>query len=91
MPATKTTAAATPAVTKTIKRFNGVVVSAKGDKTAVVRIDSTKVNQKYKKRYTVSQKYHVHDEKNISKEGDKVTFIECRPLSKNKRWRLIEN
>lgn len=91
MPAIKTTAAAKPAATKTIKRFKGVVVSAKGDKTAVVRVDSAKVNQKYKKRYTVSTKYHVHDEKNVSKEGDKVTFIECRPLSKNKRWRLIEN
>jgi len=91
MPAKKTTAAAVPATTIIIKRFTGVVISAKGEKTAVVKVDSAKINQKYKKRYTVSKKYQVHDEKNSCKEGDKVTFIECRPLSKNKRWRIIEN
>ncbi|MGE5426140.1 MAG: 30S ribosomal protein S17 [Bacillota bacterium] len=90
MPATKKTATATPASTKTTKRFKGVVVSAKGDKTAVVKVDIAKVNQKYRKRYTVSRKYQVHDEKDACKEGDKVTFIECRPLSKTKRWRIIE-
>jgi len=90
MPAKKQTAIV-PTKSKIVKRFNGVVVSTKGDKTAVVNVDSVKMNQKYQKRYTVSRKYQVHDEKNACKEGDKVTFIECRPLSKNKRWRIIEN
>jgi small subunit ribosomal protein S17 len=71
------------------KRFQGVVVSDKMDKTVTVRINSVKVHPKYSKRYTVSKKYKVHDEKNKFKEGDKVTFVECRPLSKNKRWRVI--
>ncbi len=91
MPAKKQAVATAPADNKIIKRFSGVVVSTKSDKTAVVKVDSVKINQKYKKRYTVSRQYQVHDEKNVCKEGDKVAFIECRPLSKNKRWRIIEN
>jgi small subunit ribosomal protein S17 len=91
MPAQKQAVAIAPADNKIIKRFSGVVVSTKSDKTAIVKVDSVKINQKYKKRYTVSRQYQVHDEKNVCKEGDKVTFIECRPLSKNKRWRVIEN
>ena len=77
---------------KTIKRkFEGVVVSDKMDKTIVVRIDRIKVHPKYGKRYKVSRKYKVHDEKNQFKAGDKVMFIECRPLSKDKRWRVVSN
>ncbi len=71
------------------RKFNGVVVSDKMDKTIVARIDRVKVHPKYKKRYTVSKRYKVHDEKNKFKEGDKVTFVECRPLSKDKRWRVL--
>ncbi|MCD4761732.1 30S ribosomal protein S17 [bacterium] len=73
------------------KNFSGIVISDKMDKTVVVRIDSVKVHPKYKKRFTVSKKYKVHDEKNKFKEGDKVNFIECRPLSKDKRWRVINS
>lgn len=80
-----------PVVEKIIKRFRGVVVGVKNDKTVLVRVESVKLNKKYKKRYTVSRNYQVHDEKNVCQEGDKVSFIECRPLSKTKRWRLIEN
>ena len=72
------------------KRFNGVVVSDKMDKTIVVRIDRVRQHPKYKKRYTVSKRYKVHDEKNQYKEDDKVTFVECRPLSKDKRWRVVK-
>ena len=71
------------------KKFQGVVTSDKQDKTIVVSVDRVKVHPKYKKRFTVSKKYKVHDEKNKFKEDDKVTFIECRPLSKDKRWRVI--
>lgn len=71
------------------KRFNGIVVSDKMDKTVVVRVDRVRAHPKYKKRYTVSKRYKVHDEKNQYKVDDKVTFIECRPLSKDKRWRVI--
>lgn len=76
----------TPVIRKT---FSGVVLSDKMDKTIVVRVDRTKIAPKIGKRYVVSQKYKVHDEKNQCKEGDKVTFVECRPLSKDKKWRVV--
>lgn len=72
-----------------IKKFSGVVVSDKNDKTIVVKVETVKVHPKYKKRYVVSRRYKVHDEKNEHKIGDKVSFIECRPLSRDKRWRVI--
>ncbi len=79
-----------PTKANVIKRkFNGVVVSDKMDKTRVVVVESIKIHPIYKKRYKVSRKYKVHDEKNLYKEGDKVQFQECRPLSKDKRWRVI--
>lgn len=71
------------------KKFSGVVVSDKMEKTIVVKVDSVKIHPKYKKRYTRSTRYKVHDEKNQFKEGDKVVFVECRPLSKDKKWRVV--
>ena len=72
------------------KKFSGVVVSDKNDKTIVVKVETVKIHPKYKKRYTVSRKYKVHDEKNEFRAGDKVTFVECRPLSRDKRWRVVK-
>lgn len=77
----------TPSVIR--KGFDGVVVSDKQDKTIVVKVDSVKIHPKYKKRYTSSKRYKVHDEENKYKLDDKVSFVECRPLSKDKRWRVI--
>ena len=71
------------------RKFNGIVVSDKSAKTIVVKVESVKIHPKYQKRYTVSRKYKVHDENNKFKVGDKVTFVECRPLSRDKRWRVI--
>ncbi|MFA6306961.1 MAG: 30S ribosomal protein S17 [Patescibacteria group bacterium] len=71
------------------RKFNGVVVGDKMDKTRVVSVESVKIHPMYKKRYKVNRKYKVHDEKNLYKTGDKVRFQECRPLSKDKRWRMI--
>ena len=81
--------------TETIKKaihrlFDGEVVSVAEDKTIHVSVKLRKMHSKYKKQYTTSKKYAVHDEKNIAKVGDKVSFQECRPLSKTKRWRLVE-
>ena len=70
------------------RRFTGTVVSDRMDKTIVVRVDSQKVHPKYKKRYKTSLKYKVHDPENQFSTGDKVSFVECRPLSKDKRWRV---
>lgn len=76
---------------KTIqKKFNGVVVSDKNDKTIVVLVERVKLDPKYKKRFITSSRYKVHDEKNEYKTGDKVTFVECRPMSRDKRWRVIK-
>ena len=78
--------------TEVISRtFSGVVVSDKNDKTILVKVESVKKHPKYQKRYTVSRKYKVHDEKNEFHVGDKVSFMECRPLSRDKRWRVIKN
>jgi small subunit ribosomal protein S17 len=71
------------------RKFKGVVISDKMNKTIVVRVDQVKIHPKYKKRYAVSKKYKVHDEKNQFKEDDKVEFVECRPLSKDKKWRVV--
>lgn len=73
-----------------VKKFKGVVISDKSDKTVVVNVESIKIHPKYKKRYVVSRHYKVHDEKNECKIGDKVVFVECRPLSRDKRWRIIK-
>jgi len=66
----------------------GVVVSDKMQKTVVVRVDSLVKHQVYNKYIKRSVKYKVHDEKDICKVGDRVQIIECRPLSKDKRWSL---
>jgi small subunit ribosomal protein S17 len=71
------------------KKFSGVVTSDKGDKTIVVSVERVKMNEKYQKRYIVSKKYKVHDENNSCKLGDKVSFVECRPISKDKKWRVV--
>lgn len=75
---------------KKIRKFKGVVTSDKMDKTIVVRVDRVAVHPKYGKRYKVSKKYKVHDEKNQGKIDQFVEFQECRPLSKGKNWRLIK-
>ena len=73
------------------RKFNGVVTGDKMNKTRVVTVESVKIYPKYEKRYKTNKKYKVHDEKNQYKIGDKVQFVECRPLSKDKRWRMLYN
>jgi small subunit ribosomal protein S17 len=87
--ATKEIKQETPQAQTLSRQFSGVVVSDKNDKTIVVRVDNVKKHPKYQKRYVVSRRYKVHDEKNAYKVGDKVSFVECRPLSRDKRWRVI--
>lgn len=72
------------------RTFEGVVVSALEQKTVRVEIKLQKVIEKYRKQYSTKRAYPVHDEKGEAKVGDIVTFVECRPLSKTKRWRLAE-
>ena len=72
------------------KMYQGVVVSSSGDKTIVIRIDRRKKHPLYGKMITTSHKLHVHDENNEAGVGDTVTVMATRPLSKMKRWRLVE-
>ncbi len=68
----------------------GVVVSSKGDKSITVRIDIARRHRTYEKIVRSSTKLHAHDERNEAGEGDVVRVIETRPLSKTKRWRLVD-
>jgi len=68
----------------------GTVVSAKPDKTIVVRIDLARRHRKYEKIVRSTSRLHVHDETNDANEGDRVRVLESRPLSRTKRWKLVE-
>ena len=68
----------------------GVVVSDKMVKTVVVAIERQYAHPLYGKQVTRTKKYHVHDENNDARTGDVVKIMETRPLSKLKRWRLVE-
>ncbi len=68
----------------------GRVVSNKMQKTIVVAVESLKKHRIYKKTYKVTRKFKVHDETNAANMGDIVRIEETRPLSKEKRWRLVE-
>ena len=67
----------------------GIVVSNKMDKTVVVIEETMKLQKLYKKRVKTSKKYKAHDENNDCGIGDKVQIMETRPLSKDKRWRVV--
>lgn len=69
--------------------LRGTVVSDKGDKTVVVRIDRTYLHPLLKKTVRSSKKYHAHDERNAVKTGDVVRIRECPPKSKLKRWKVV--
>ena len=68
----------------------GKVVSDKMDKTITVSVETVKQHPLYKKTIKTSKKYKAHDENNEARTGDIVKIMETRPLSKEKRWRLIE-
>jgi len=68
----------------------GTVVSDKGDKTIVVEIERAARHRLYRKVIRRTKRYHVHDEQNTATLGDIVRIEECRPISKLKRWMLVE-
>jgi len=70
--------------------LQGVVVSDKNDKTIVVKVERRLRHPVLKKTVRLSKKYHAHDEKNVAKTGDIVRIEETRPISKQKRWTLVE-
>jgi len=72
------------------KTRQGIVVSNKGEKSITVRIDIARRHPTYEKVVRRSRTLHAHDERNEAGEGDTVRIVETRPLSKTKRWRLVE-
>lgn len=72
------------------KTQEGVVVSAKMDKSAIVEVKRLTRHPKYDKIIRRTTRYHAHDEANDCREGDQVRIEECRPLSKMKSWRVVE-
>lgn len=68
----------------------GKVVSDKMDKTVVVAVEELEQHKMYKKSVKKTVKFHAHDEKNDAHIGDRVSIMETRPLSKTKRWRVVE-
>ena len=70
--------------------LEGVVVSDKNDKTIVVKVERRLTHPVLKKTVRLTKKYHAHDEKNTAKVGDVVQIEETKPLSKQKRWLLLD-
>ena len=68
----------------------GIVVSDKADKTIIVRVDVARRHRRYGKIIRSSSKIHAHDERNDAGTGDTVRVVECRPMSRTKRWRLTD-
>jgi small subunit ribosomal protein S17 len=72
------------------KLREGLVTSAKMDKTVVVAVVDRVQHRRYRKTLQRTRKLYAHDEANEVREGDKVRIVECRPLSRQKRWRVVE-
>lgn len=71
------------------RQLKGVVVSNKSQKTVVVSVERVKEHPKYKRRYKIQKKYKVHNQNGEYNIGDKVIIEECRPISKDKKWKVI--
>ncbi|MEK7462923.1 MAG: 30S ribosomal protein S17 [Patescibacteria group bacterium] len=72
------------------RKLEGVVVSDKMKKTVVVAVERLKLNKKYKKQFKVTTKFKAHDENNEFHPGDKVIIEETRPMSKEKRFKVVK-
>jgi len=73
-----------------MRRLKGIVISNKMSRTAVIRIDRLEEHSKYRKYFRTSRTLKAHDEGSEAKIGDVVIIEETRPLSKDKRWRIVE-
>jgi len=72
-----------------LAKKKGTVISDKMDKTIVVTVQTLKTHPKYLKKYMSTKKYKVHDPENKFKTGDAVEFVQCRPISKGKRHKVV--
>lgn len=82
-------ATTTPTTSRRVQKV-GRVVSNKAEKTIVVAVESLKKHRIYKRRYKQTKRFYAHDENNVCQIGDVVRIEESRPMSKLKRWRLVE-
>ena len=80
----------TPEHISVLKELTGEVISAKMEKTIVVQVERRMPHPKYKKIIRLRKKFYAHDEEKNAKEGDMVRIVACRPLSRLKRWNLVE-
>ena len=71
--------------------LSGTVVSSSSNKTIVVKVTRRVKHKLYKKIISLSKNYHVHDEENLYKSGDTVSIIESKPISKLKKWMVVNN
>ena len=71
--------------------LSGTVISSNSNKTIVVKVTRRVKHKLYKKIISLSKNYHVHDEENLYKKGDNVSIIESKPISKLKKWIVINN
>jgi len=72
------------------KQLQGTIISNKMQKTVVVRVERVKKHPRLKRRYKIYKKYKAHIENEGFKEGDKVVIEECKPISKEKRWKVVK-
>lgn len=73
-----------------MRKLQGTVVSDKMQKTRIVTVERMKMHHRYLKQYKITTRFKAHDEKNEYKIGDQVIIQEIRPISKDKRWKIIE-
>ena len=73
-----------------MRELKGVVIKNSSDKTVTVQTETSNKNRIYNKIVVMKRKFHVHDEKNEAKVGDEIRAIETKPISKSKRWKLVE-
>ena len=71
-------------------KLKGIIVSTKMQKTAVVKVERIKEHPKYKKRYKVHKRYKAHTESKEFNVGDTVVIEECKPISKDKKWKIVK-
>lgn len=72
------------------RQLKGIIISNKMQKTVVIKVERIKEHPKYKRRYKIHKKYKAHDEKEEYNVGDKVVIEECRPISKDKKWKVLK-
>jgi small subunit ribosomal protein S17 len=75
---------------KKIRKIEGIVTSDKMAKTVVVSVTYSRVHSKYLKSYKVTKKFKAHDEAEVCNVGDRAIISETRPLSRTKRWKVVE-